>query len=165
MRCTSSFFFTAPPRPFAASTISPASLSVMVFPPRLHFQNRLAVLDGLLEQLKGIVVGGFRHLVHGLIKNCLSRRALAVVHHAGNKFLHQITGVNRIARNFSTKNPAFTWHISALLLLCGFWPLSAVLRAPLLAIFNSCCVERSAYHVIANARQIFHAAAANQHDR
>jgi len=36
MRCTSSFFFTAPPRPFAASMISSANFSVMVFPERVR---------------------------------------------------------------------------------------------------------------------------------
>src|SRR5271156_825489 len=55
--------------------------------PRLHFQNRLAVLDGLLEQLERVVVRGFRHLVHSLIEDGLRGCALAVVHHAGNKFL------------------------------------------------------------------------------
>ena len=61
--------------------------------------------------------------------------------------------INRIAGNLAAKNPSFTWHLSALLLLCGFWPLGAVFRAPLLAIFHTRCIERAANHVIANARE------------
>src|SRR6202158_479871 len=50
------------------------------------------------------------------------------------------------------------------LLLCGFGPLGAVLRAPLLAVFNACGVECPANHVITHARKILHAAATHEHD-
>src|ERR1700730_9607852 len=54
--------------------------------------------------------------------------------------------------------------IRSLLLLCGFGPLGAVLRAPLLAVFNACGVECSANHVIPHAGKILHAAATHKHD-
>ena len=42
--------------------------------------------------------------------------------------------------------------------------LGAVFRAALLAIFDASGVQRAAHDVITDARQIFYAAAANQHD-
>src|ERR1700733_657981 len=78
---------------------------------RLHFQRRLAVLNGLLEQLERVVIRLLRHLVHGVVENRLRRRALAVVHHARNKLLHQVAVIHRIARNLTPKNPTFAWHL------------------------------------------------------
>src|SRR5258705_9519010 len=49
--------------------------------------------------------------------------------------------------------------------LRGFWLFSAVFRPRLLAILDAGGVERAAHHVIANARQVLDAAAADQHDR
>ena len=46
-----------------------------------------------------------------------------------------------------------------------FRPLSAVLRTALATIRHARRIQRSADDVIANARQIFHATAADQHDR
>ena len=43
--------------------------------------------------------------------------------------------------------------------------LGAVLRASLLAVGNAGGVERGADHLVADARQVFDAAAADQHDR
>src|SRR6476646_2745839 len=43
--------------------------------------------------------------------------------------------------------------------------LRAVLRARLLAVLDAGGVERAAHHVIAHARQVLDAAAADQHDR
>src|SRR5438105_11711061 len=48
--------------------------------------------------------------------------------------------------------------------LC-FRPLGAVLRASLLAIGDAGGIERAAHHVVTHSRQIFHAAAADKHDR
>src|SRR5579859_7575435 len=46
-----------------------------------------------------------------------------------------------------------------------FRALRAVLRAALLAVFNTRGVKRAAYNVIANTREILHTAAAHEHDR
>src|SRR4029434_5917444 len=43
--------------------------------------------------------------------------------------------------------------------------LCAVLRAGLLAVLDAGGVERAAHHVVAHARQVLHAAAADQHHR
>src|SRR5208282_3788877 len=77
---------------------------------RLHFEHRLAILDGLLKELERVVVRFLRHLVHRLVKNRLRSGTLAVVHHAGNKLLHEIAAINRISRNLSAKNPSFSRH-------------------------------------------------------
>src|SRR6266545_324886 len=62
-----------------------------------------------------------------------------------------------------------TSRITALLLrgiqYLRFRSLGPVLRAALFAVGNAGCIQRAADHVIANARKIFHAAPANEHDR
>src|SRR5205807_6956295 len=47
----------------------------------------------------------------------------------------------------------------------GFRPLGAVLRARLLAVLHAGGVERAAHHVVAHARQVLHAPAADEHHR
>src|SRR5690348_9716312 len=135
------------------------------YPPRLYLQHRLAVLDGLLEQLERVVVRFLGHLIHRAVKNRLRGRALAVVHHARNKLLHEVAPVHRIARNLAPKNPSFSWHLSLLLLLRRFGPFRAIFGARLLAIIHASRIERSANHVITHSRQVLHASATNEHDR
>src|SRR5208282_2802925 len=48
--------------------------------------------------------------------------------------------------------------------LGGLWALGAVLRTRLLAILDALRIQRTAHHVVAHARQIFDAAAANQYN-
>src|ERR1700730_4674357 len=50
------------------------------------------------------------------------------------------------------------------LLLCGLRSLGAILRAPLLAVFNASCVECSANHVITHTGKILYAAPTHEHD-
>src|SRR6266481_1451292 len=137
--------------------------------PRLHFQQRLHVLDGLLENLQRVVVGLLRHLIHRSVKHALRRRLLAFPHHRADKLLHDVAGIDRIDCLRSPENESFAWHcsLSLLCLLCcrGFWPLRAVLRTPLLAVFHARGVQRPAHDVIPHSRQILHAASAHQHDR
>src|SRR5579864_3029399 len=47
----------------------------------------------------------------------------------------------------------------------GFRLLCAVLRAALFAVLDTLRVEAAAHDVVAHAREVFHAAAADQHDR
>src|SRR5712692_2185610 len=85
-------------------------------PPRLHFQQRLYVLDGFLENLQGIVVGLLRHLVHRAVKHALGRRLLAFPHHRADEFLHNVAGIDRIGRLRPPENKSFAWHCSLSLL-------------------------------------------------
>src|SRR5487761_12037 len=134
--------------------------------PRLHFEQRLHILDGFLENCQGVAAFGLlRDIFHRLIENRLSGGALAVVHHAGNKLLYQIAAVDRVSGNFPANNKSLAWHSAILLLLSGFRPFRAVFRARLLAVLDASGIERPANYVIANSRQILHATAAHEHNR
>src|SRR5712692_5020978 len=149
--------------------------------PRLHFQQRLHVLDGFLEYLQRVVVGLLRHLIHRAVKHALRRRLLAFPHHRADELLHNVAGIDRIGRLRSPENKSFAWHCSlsllrksfqaqplnqtvALLRRRGLRPLRAVFRSSLLAVLHARGVQRSAHHVIPHARQVLDAAAAHQHD-
>src|SRR5260370_25371199 len=84
--------------------------------PRLHFQQRLHVLDGFLENFQRVVVGLLRHLVHRAIKHALRRRLLAFPHHRADELLHNVAGIDRIGRLHSPENKSFAWHCSLSLL-------------------------------------------------
>src|SRR5713226_9597290 len=84
--------------------------------PRLHFQQRLHVLDGLLENLQCIVVGLLRHLIHRAVKHPLRRRLLAFPHHRADELLHNVAGIDRIGRLCPPENESFAWHCSLSLL-------------------------------------------------
>src|ERR1700676_1089382 len=151
-------------------------------PPRLNFQQRLHVLDGLLENLQRVVVGLLGHLVHRAIKYALRRRFLAFPHHRANELLHDVAGIDRVGRLCPPENKSFAWHVlsiapsksfsNSLPALSGFLlrlrrlrPLPPVLGTPLLAVFHSRRVQRTPHDVISHPRQILHAPATHQHDR
>src|SRR6266702_4556344 len=100
--------------------------------PRLHFQQRLHVLDGFLDYLQRIVVGLLRHLIHGAVKHALRRRLLAFPHHRADELLHNVAGIHRIGRLCSPENESFAWHRSLSLLRKSFHvqPLSGCLTSP-----------------------------------
>src|SRR6266566_718808 len=100
--------------------------------PRLHFQQRLHVLDGFLENLQRIVVGLLRHLIHRAVKHALRRRLLAFPHHRADELLHNVAGIHRIGRLRSPENESFAWHRSLSLLRKSFHvqPLSGCLTSP-----------------------------------
>src|SRR6266446_4633930 len=85
--------------------------------PCLDFQQRLHVLDGLLENFQRIVVGFLCHLIHRAVKHALRRRLLAFPHHRADELLHNVAGIDRIGRLRSPENKSFAWHCS-LSLLC-----------------------------------------------
>src|SRR5258708_16226852 len=87
---------------------------------RLHFQQRLHVLDGLLENLQRIVVGLLRNLIHRAVKHALRRRLLAFPHHRADELLHNVAGIDRIGRLHSPENKSFAWHCSLSLLQTFF---------------------------------------------
>src|SRR5467141_5101079 len=93
--------------------------------PRLHFQQRLHVLDGLLENFQRIVVGLLRHLIHRAVKHALRRRLLAFPHHRTDELLHDVAGIDRIGRLGSPENKSFAWHCSLSLLTSPLRPSAA----------------------------------------
>src|SRR5260370_10020296 len=88
--------------------------------PRLHFQQRLHVLDGFLENLQRVVVGLLRYLIHRAVKHPLRRRLLAFPHHRADELLHNVAGIDRIGRLHSPENKSFAWHCSLSLLQTFF---------------------------------------------
>src|SRR5437868_2884064 len=88
--------------------------------PRLHFQQRLHVLNGFLENLQRVVVGLLGHLIHRAVKHALRRRLLAFPHHRADKLLHNVAGIDRIGRLRSPENESFAWHCSLSLLRKSF---------------------------------------------
>src|SRR5208283_3104378 len=77
---------------------------------RLHFEQRLGVLDRLLEQLESFVAALFLHLGQGFVKDALSGRALALPHHRVNELRHQIRAIDGIGRHGPFGGMSFTRH-------------------------------------------------------
>src|ERR1700676_13758 len=153
-------------------------------PPGLHFQQRLQILDGLLENLQGIVIGLLGDLIHRAVKHPLRRALLAFVHHRADEFLHDVASKYRVDGLRAPADYSFTRHFVFSLLQISFpghpprspqkylfrcrpglRTLRAVLGPALLAILHARRVQRSAHDVIAHSRQILHASATPQHDR
>src|SRR5262249_35240507 len=107
-----------------------------------------------------IVPGLFLDDVEALVDDPLRRAPLAVVHHAVDELTDERTLINRIRRNVALRDFSSTWHDLSLLRALG-----AVLRTTLHPPLHADGVERPAHDVIPDARQILHAAAANQHER
>src|SRR5258707_1084628 len=80
--------------------------------PRLHFQHRLHVLDGLLENLQCVVVALLGHLVHGAVKHALRGGLLAFPHHRADELLDEIAAIDRVSGLCATADDSFTWHVS-----------------------------------------------------
>src|SRR6266403_2551376 len=93
--------------------------------PRLHFQQRLHVFDGLLEYLQSVVVRLLRHLIHRAVKHALRGRFLAFPHHRTDELLHDVAGIDRIGRLGSPENKSFAWHCSLSLLTSPLRPSAA----------------------------------------
>src|SRR4029077_2366085 len=95
---------------------------------RLDFQQRLYVLDGLLENLQRIVVGLLHDLVHRAVKYALRRGLLAFPHHRADELFDDVAGVDRIGRLGSPKNKSFAWHRSLSLLQVCYFACAALAR-------------------------------------
>src|SRR6266403_3227178 len=84
--------------------------------PRLHFQHRLHVLDGLLENLQCVVVALLRHLVHGAVKHALRGGLLAFPHHRADELLDEVAVIHRVRSLCAPADDSFAWHVSRSLL-------------------------------------------------
>src|SRR5450756_1171780 len=81
---------------------------------RLDFEQRLAVLDRLLEKLKGFVATLLLKVGHGSVEDSLRRRLLASPHHGVDKLRHQCGTVYGIRSNFTLRDVTFSGHSSLL---------------------------------------------------
>src|SRR6266481_2084518 len=77
---------------------------------RLHFQQRLGVLDRLREQLQGLVATLFLQLIERLIKNTLGSRLLSLPHHRIDELRHQVRSIHRIGLGRPLCDMSFSWH-------------------------------------------------------
>ena len=78
--------------------------------PRLHFEQRLGVLHGLLESLQRIVAGALAQLLHGFVEDTLRGVLLALPHHGVHELLHQGGVVHRIRRYLTNYGSSSAWH-------------------------------------------------------
>ena len=77
----------------------------------LHFQRRLHVLHGLLENLDRIVIRALLHQVKGVVDGPLRDALLALNHDAVDQPLHQGIGKMRIPDDFPPAYNALSRHI------------------------------------------------------
>src|ERR1019366_5426924 len=144
----------------------------------LHFQHRLGVLHGLLEQVDGLVPAFVFQLLHGAVKDVLGGALLAVPHHGVNELVDQRGLIDRVRQGFTLRDMSFSRHKSSNLsgppadavfasagVMLSLRPLGSVLGATLLAVGDAYGIQRAAHHVIADTRQILHTATAYQHNR
>src|SRR4029077_19094213 len=80
--------------------------------PRLHFEQRLGILDGLLKQLQGFVSALLLHSGQGFVKNPFGRALLALPHHRVDELRHQVGTINLVRLYGSLWDMSFTRHIT-----------------------------------------------------
>src|SRR5205085_3101197 len=78
--------------------------------PRLHFQQRLGILDGLLEQLQRFIATTVLQLLHGFVEDALRGGLLAVPHHRVDELIDQRRAVHRIGETFAFSYVTFSRH-------------------------------------------------------
>jgi hypothetical protein len=79
--------------------------------PRFHFHERLRVLDGLLEQLEGVIAAAFAQQIHRAIENALGGGLLALPHHAVDELLDHSRVVDRIRCYFARFSSSSPTHV------------------------------------------------------
>src|SRR4051794_41017907 len=139
-------------------------------PARLDLDLRLHVAERAIPHLDRIVLRLLGHDVEGAVDDALRDRLLARRHDGVDELRHAAARVDglirelRIGKRLALGNFTFTGHLlGSLLLLLG--ALGAVLGTALAAIGDARRIEGAADDVVANAREILHAAAANHDDR
>src|SRR5690606_9511895 len=140
--------------------------------PRLDLDGRLDVLERLpqeLERARLILIRALGDAVDRAVDDLLGDGLLAAVHdHVDELRQHRIP-VLGIRQDVATRGLASSRHrcLSGNSYLSGstLGPLGAVFRTALAAVVDAAAIERAAHDVVAHARQILDAAAADQHDR
>src|SRR5664279_2771548 len=79
----------------------------------LHFQHRLGVLHGLLEQLDGLVPAFVFQLLHGPVEDVLGGTFLAIPHHGVNELVDQRGLIDRVRQGFTLRDMSFSRHKSS----------------------------------------------------
>src|SRR5882724_5406830 len=87
----------------------------------LHFEQRLGVFHGFLEQLQGLIPALLLQLGQGFVKDAFRRALLALPHHGVDELGHQIRSVHRIVLHFPLGDISFSRHVNFWLLALSFW--------------------------------------------
>src|SRR5208283_49859 len=128
-------------------------------PARAHLDGGTNIVERAFEDDQAVFLRAFGDEIERVIKDLLGERLLAAFHHDVHELRDGAVVILGVRRNFADANLSFARHIT----LLGF--LRPVLGTALAPLLHADRVEGAANHVIANARQIAHATAANQHHR
>ena len=132
-----------------------------------HLQHRRGVTDSLLEHLQRRSVRLLFHDVQGALDDALRDRLLAFPHYLVNESAQLDAAIPDVRWNYSLFSSSTTGHIliSTLLRLGGTGlSLGAVLASSASPSVDACRVQRTTYHVVSNAGQVFNTSPAYQHD-
>src|ERR1017187_544466 len=81
----------------------------------LDFEQRLAILDGLLEQLQGLVATLLFKVRHSGVEDALGGGLLAAPHHGVDELCDQGRLIDRVGSNFTLRDVTFSRHLLSLL--------------------------------------------------
>src|SRR4029077_20462890 len=134
-----------------------------------HLDRRHDVVERLLENSYRTLLGLAFDDLTGAIDDRFGDRLLAFVHHRIHEFGNDKVSEFRIRIDFALVGGVTAGH-GSLTYLSGslarlLRPLGAVLRTALLAVLDALRIEHAAQDVVAHAREVLHAAAADHDHR
>src|SRR5207302_7743606 len=130
-----------------------------------HLDHRFDVVESGgqdVNRLRPLLAGLIRDPVERTIDNALGGRLLAVLHDDVHELGKHLVVEFRVRENRTDRSLGSTGHVWYPL---GLRALRAVLGPALLALAHTRAVQRAANGVIAHAREILHATAADEHYR
>jgi len=80
---------------------------------RLHFDDRLDVVDGGLEDLQRVTAGLLLNRVKRAIANALRRALFSIAHERADEFPHEFVAVPHIRKHFTLIEKSTSWHRSS----------------------------------------------------
>src|ERR1035437_1157849 len=127
-------------------------------PATAHLEVRRERLDGFLQHLDRIAAGARAYDLEGIVNDAFGDGLLAVEQDLVDDLRDELVVVDGVGQDLSKGDGTAAWHNSSLSLrLC------AVFGARLLAIGHPGRVECAANDLVAHARQVLDAAAADEH--
>src|SRR3990170_7075082 len=127
-----------------------------------HLEDRHDVVQGLVEDLDRVLPAALPYLVERAVDDALGEVLLPAQHDRVHEAVHHDAVVHRIGHGLAPCDGSLPRHDGSSSPLLG--PLGPVLRASLTPVGHARGVDRPADDVIADAWQIRHAAAADEHD-
>ena len=121
-------------------------------------KGRLDVVHGALERDDRVGAGLLAAALEGAVDDALGELALAGQQDLVDQLGDQRRVVNRVREQRTARGRAFTRHVALLLL-------RAVTATCLLTVADTLGVQRTANDLVANAGQVLHTTAADEHDR